>query len=71
MSPDGQQVESIMVRTEDGKELSLRLREEIDPAVWSPQHLQGHVQGGKSLGLTIGVEYTETDEGRIATRLSE
>ena len=71
VSPDGQRVESIMVRTEDGKELSLRLSEEIDPVVWSPQHLEAHVQLGKELGFTIGVEYTETDEGRIATRLSE
>ena len=71
VSLDGNLVESIMVRTEDGKELTLRLSEEIDPSVWSPQHLQGHVQGGKRLGLTIGVQYLETDEDRVATGLFE
>ena len=71
VSPDGQRVESIMVQADDGKELSLRPSEVFDPAVWSPQHLQGHVQGAKNLVLTIGIDYMETGEGGSAARLFE
>lgn len=70
LSGDGSHVESINVRTREGKELSIRLSEEIDPRDWSPIHLQGHVQGGK-LGIQIGVRYIETSDGKVAMELVE
>ena len=71
LSADDQRVEYIMVRTEDGNQLTLRLGDEINPLAWTPQHLQSHVGLGKSLGFTIGVKYIETNEGQVATQLSE
>lgn len=70
VSEDGKRVESINVRTEGGKELLLKLSTDIDPALWSPQHLQGHVQSGK-LGIGIGVTYVDTAEGKVALELFE
>ena len=71
VSADGERVEYITVRTDDGKELSLRLGEDIDPEMWLPPHLLSHVGLGKSLGLKIGVTYVRTSESIIATELSE
>ena len=41
------------------------------PTVWFRHLFRSHVQGGMSLGLTIGVKYLDTDEDRVATRLFE
>lgn len=71
LSPDQSRVDSITVRTDDGRELSMRLSEDIDPAMWEPLHLQSHQGLGKSLGLKIGVTYLHTPEGIVATALSE
>ena len=61
VSEGGQRVGSIDVRTEDGKELSLELGEEIDTAFWSPQHLQAHEALG-NLGIQIGVTYNPDEQ---------
>lgn len=71
VSADGERVEYITVRTDDGKELSLRLGVDIDPEMWLPPHLLSHIGLGKSLGLKIGVTYVRTSESIIATELSE
>ena len=71
VSADGESVEYITVRTDDGKELSLRLGEDIDPEMWLPSHLLSHVGLGKSLGLKIGITYVRTSDSMIATELSE
>ena len=71
VSDDGEKVEYITVRTEDGKEFSLRLGEDIDPEMWLPPHLLSHVGLGKSLGLKIGVTYISTSGTMIVTELSE
>jgi len=71
VSADGEKVEFITVRTEDGKELSLRMGEDIDPEMWRPRHLLSHVGLGKSLGLKIGVTYVQTSESAVATVLTE
>ena len=71
VSDDGERVEYITVRTDDGEELSMRLGEDIDPEMWMPPHLLSHVGLGKSLGLKIGVTYVRTSESIIATELSE
>ena len=71
VSPDGGRVESITIRTDEGKDLQMRLGENIDPAMWEPLHLQSHQGLGESLGLKIGVTYMQTPEGIVATALSE
>jgi len=71
VSPDGDRVESITIRTDEGKDLQMRLGENIDPAMWEPLHLQSHQGLGESLGLKIGVTYMQTPEGIVATALSE
>ena len=50
LSTDGDRVESITVRTDDGRELPMRLADDIDPAAWAPAHLQSH-QGLGELGI--------------------
>ena len=71
VSPNGERVESIIIRTDEGKYLQMRLGENIDPAMWEPLHLQSHQGLGESLGLKIGVTYMQTPEGIVATALSE
>ena len=69
VSEDKSRAESITVRI-DEDEVAMRLSEDIDPALWGPQHLLGHVLAGE-LGITIGVTYVVTSEGVIAIELSE
>ena len=69
-STDGDRVEAITVLTDDGKELLMRLADDIDPAAWAPAHLQSH-QGLGALGIKIGVTYIQTSEGIVVTDLSE
>ena len=71
VSADGEIVESITVRTDEGEELSMRLGEAIDLSIWGPAHLLGHMQTGKTLGFKIGVTYLQTPDGTIALELSE
>ena len=71
VSTDGDRVDSITVRTDDGRELFMRLSDDIDPVMWGPPHLQSHQGLGESLGLKIGVTYMQTPEGIVATALSE
>ena len=68
VSEDGQRVESIDIRTADGEELTLELSDGIDPAAWSPEHLQGHVGAGQ-IGIQIGVKYSS--DSMVATELFE
>ena len=71
LSNDGLKVETITIRTEEGDVLSLRISDEIDPTVWSPVHLEGHIQLGQGLGFTIGVRYQESSDQKVAVELSE
>ena len=71
VSADGERVESITVRTDDDKEIAMRLGDNIDPAIWGPLHLLSHAGLGKSLGLKIGVTYVETSESVVAIELTE
>ncbi len=68
---DDNRVESITVVTDDGEELTMRLGEGIEPAMWSPPHLLTHVGLGETLGIKIGVTYVRTTDSLIATQLSE
>ena len=71
VSPVGERVESITVRIDDNKELTMRLGDNIDPVVWGPPHLLSHAGLGKSLGLKIGVTYVKTAESVMAIELTE
>ena len=71
VSSDGDRVESITIRTDEGIDLQMRLGENIDPAMWEPLHLQSHQGLGESLGLKIGVTYMQTPQGIVATALFE
>ena len=71
VSPDGDRVESITIRTDEGNVLHLRLGDNIDPAMWEPLHLQSHQGLGESLGLKIGVTYVRMSDGLVATELTE
>ncbi len=71
VSADGERVEYITVRMDDNKEITMRLGDNIDPAVWGPPHLLTHAGLGKSLGLKIGVTYVETGESVVAIELTE
>ncbi len=72
VSSDDKRVESITVLTDDGAELTMRLGDEIEPAIWGPSHLLSHAGLGKSLGLKIGATYVHiTTDSVIATKLSE
>ena len=68
---DDNRVASITVITDDGEELTIRLGEEIEPAMWGPPHLLSHAALGESLGLKIGVTYIHTTDSLIATQLLE
>ena len=68
---DVNRVEFITVITDDGEELTMRLGEGIEPEMWDPPHLLGHVGLGKSLDLKIGVTYIRTTDSLIATQLFE
>ena len=69
--PVGERVEYITVRIDDNRELTMRLGDNIDPAVWGAPHLLTHIGLGRSLGLKIGVTYVETSESVVATELTE
>lgn len=71
VSADGEKVEYITVRIDDGKELTLRLGDNIDPANWDPLHLLSHAGLGKSLGLKIGVVYVQRPDAVVAIKLTE
>lgn len=71
VSADNERVEYITVRTDDGKELTMRLGDNIDPAMWGRLHLLSHAGLGKSLGLKIGVTYVQTAELVVAIELTE
>ncbi len=71
VSAEGARVVSIAVRTEAGDELTMRLSESIDPALWAPRHLQAHMRLGQTLGATIGIKYIQTPEAKVVTELSE
>ena len=71
VSADGERVESITVRIDADKELTIRLGDNIDPAIWGRLHLLSHAGLGKSLGLKIGVTYVQTAESVVAIELSE
>ena len=71
VSADGERVESITVRTDDDKEIAMRLGDNIDLANWGPLHLLSHAGLGKSLGLKIGVTYVQTVESVMAIELTE
>ena len=70
VSADGERVESIRVRTDDDKEIAMRLGDNIDPAIWGPPHLLSHAGLGKSLGMKIAVTYVETSETVVAIELT-
>ena len=71
VSADGERVVSITVRTDDDKEIAMRLGDNIDLANWGPLHLLSHAGLGKSLGLKIGVTYIQTVESVMAIQLME
>ena len=71
VSADGERVEFITVRTDDGKELSVRLGDNIYPAIWGPPRLLSHAGLGKSLSLKIGVTCVQTAELVVAIELTE
>ena len=71
VSAEGDRVESITFLTDDGKELTMPLDEGIDPAIWGPRHLQGHIQLGKTLGFKVGIKYIQTRDKNIVIELTE
>jgi hypothetical protein len=48
----------------------MRLSDDIDPNMWGLPHLLGHVESGK-IGIGIKATYVGTDNGFLATALSE
>lgn len=70
VSDDGDAVESITVETDEGRKISMRLSDDIDPSLWGPSHLLGHLQASE-FGIQIGVTYVRTPDGVVATELSE
>ncbi len=42
VSADDKRVESITVLTDDGEGLTMRLGDEMEPAIWGPSHLLSH-----------------------------
>ena len=64
-------MESITVLTDDGNELTMPLDDGIDPAMWGPRHLRGHIQAGKTFGFKIGITYTQTRDGNAVIELTE
>ena len=71
MRGSSDRTETILVRTDEGKELLLTLSGEIDQAAWSPEHLGGHLRLGELTGGTIGVKYVQKPDGPVAIELSE
>ncbi len=67
VSAEGDRVKSITVLTDDGKELTMILDDTIDPAMWGPRHLQGHIEVGRTLGFKVGIEYIQTPDGNGVT----
>lgn len=71
VSSEGDRVESITVLTDDGEELTMPLDDGIDPLIWGPRHLQGHIQIGETLGFKIGIRYVKTRDGTVVIELNE
>ena len=70
VSADGRTVESLTVRKDDGEDLTMRLGDNIDPAIWGASHLLSHAGLG-TMGIKIGVIYVRTADSVIVTQLSE
>ena len=68
LSADDKMVESITVLIDNGEELTMRLGDEVEGAIWGPSRLLSHVGLGKCLGLKIGVTYVRTTDSLIATQ---
>ena len=71
VTSEGDQVESITVLTDDGKELTMPLDDGIDPAMWGPRHLEGHIQAGKTFGFKVGIKYVQTRGGNVVIDFTE
>ena len=71
VTSEGDQVESVTVLTDDGKGLTRPLDDGIDPAMWGPRHLQGHIRTGKALGFKVGIKYSQTRDGNVVIELTE
>jgi len=59
--------ESIVVRTEDGRDFEFSRGPEIDLRFWRASHLREHM----SLGLPVTVEYETVDSTLVATALAD
>ena len=71
VSADGERVEYITVRTDNDKEVTLRMGNDIDPEIWGPPHLLTHAGLGKSFGLKIGITYVEESGSLVVIDLTE
>jgi hypothetical protein len=70
VSEDGDRVEAISISNDAGDQFTVSLSQDIDPQLWGPRHLLGHVESGK-LKIGIKVTYIRTEDGFHATALSE
>ena len=70
VSEDGDRVEAISITNDAGDQFTVSLSQDIDPEMWGPRHLLGHVESGK-LEIGIKVTYIRTEDGFHATDLSE
>ena len=59
--------ESIVVRTEDGRDFEFSRGPEIDLRFWRAAHLREHM----TLGLPVTVEYETVDGTLVATALAD
>ena len=59
--------ESIVVRTEDGRDFEFSRGPEIDLRFWRASHLREHM----TLGLPVTVEYETVDGTLVATALAD
>ena len=59
--------ESIVVRTEDGRDFEFSRGPEIDLRFWRASHLREHM----TLGLPVTVEYETVDGALVATALAD
>ena len=59
--------ESIVVRTEDGRDFEFSRGPEIDLRFWRASHLREHM----TLGLPVTVEYDTVDGTLVATALAD
>jgi hypothetical protein len=56
--------DSIVLRTADGQELTLRVDARVD---WTPGHLREHM----ALGAPVRVEYERQSDGLLAVRVED